>query len=864
MTALSACFDAVVMLAWADWKTEPRSNRYHFATRFARELPVLFVQPDAHRRRGSIRIERTEVDGVEIVHTSYLVDESEVHAFLEMLRERNIRRPLLWIYNPADYQPFIAAIPNAFRVYHATEDYFRRSKNGYGGTEAQRRAVAQTLGDVDFLVAVTEGVLHSYRQSGGYRGPAVISRNGCDAEFFFGLLGRLSRQPASQAGNRQVAIYQGGVNARVDFDLMDGVVQLLPEWDFWFCGRADDSAPGWKRLKSRPNVQHFGALNPEALATRMCQATVGLIPFHGDDLIRLSLPLKAYEYVACGLPVVSVPIDALTSEPELFTFTSTADEFASAIRTAAGTRTSPDLLARRREAALRNSYDTRYRVLREKLLSARSLATGRKRSLNMAILYDDRSMHINTIREHVEAFRKYSRQVVYFVPVTGAWPLAADELRQEIDLSLFDVLVLHYSVRTSLVDHLSEKFALQVERHAGIKILFVQDEYDSVETTRRWMDRLRFDIVYTCVPSEGREYVYPSERFPDTAFIPTLTGYVPEDSDLDAFAMPIRERAKLIGYRGRALPHIYGWLGYEKYRVGADVRRFAEERKLPVDIETDDSRRIHGTDWYRFLGSVRATLGTESGSNVFDIDGSLPKAIKDLLDKYPGISFEEVHRQVLAAHEGLVTMNQVSPKIFEAIRLRTALVLFEGAYSGVVKPDLHYIPLRKDYANIDEVFEKLQDFDFLEALTQRAYDNVIASGNYSYRRFVEDVDQDIDARAIRGARYELFATPVLARDRQGTARSVLPTRTTSFVLSTHALGGNLQRKEFARALSSSALPFHWVWVASLRTILDRSVRKQFRRVRRRIGTSGLAFRMVRAAWRLLPERIRRYADARPS
>ena len=861
MTSLSPCFDAVVMLTWSDWKTEPRSNRYHFATRFARELPVLFVQPDS-RSAPSIRVEKTEVDGVEIVHTSSAIDASEVEAFLALLRERKIRRPLLWIYNPADYQSLIAAIPKAFRVYHATEDYFKRTANGYGGTEAARRAVGRALADVDFLVAVTEGVLQSYRQSGGYLGPAVVARNGCDAGFYFGLIEQRSTEPALPAGNRPAAIYQGGINARLDFELLDDVVQRLPEWDFWFCGRADDSNTGWKRLKARPNVQHFGALDPGTLGARMCQATVGLIPFHQDDMIRVSLPLKAYEYVACGLPVVSVPIDALSSEPDLFTFAGTAAEFASAIRAAAETRLSPDLLARRRAAAMRNSYDERFRALRERLLSARSVATGRKRSLNMAILYDDRSMHISTIREHVEAFRKYSRHTIYFVPVTGAWPLAADELRREIDLSLFDVLVLHYSVRTSLVDHLSEAFALQIERHAGIKILFIQDEYDSTETTRRWMDRLRFDIVYTCVPAEGREYVYPSERFPDTSFIPTLTGYVPEDSGLDVFATPIRDRATLIGYRGRVLPHIYGWLGYEKFRIGADVRRLAEERQLPVDIETDDAKRIYGTGWYRFLGSVRATLGTESGSNVFDIDGSLPKAIKDLLDKSPGIAFEEVHRQLLASHEGHVKMNQVSPKIFEAIRLRTALVLFEGAYSGVVKPDLHFIPLRKDYANIDEVFSKLQDVDFLEALTERAYDDVIASGEYSYRRFVEGVDQDIDARAIRGARYELFATPVLARDRQGTPRSLLPTRMAGFVLSTQALGGNLRREQFAGALSSSALPFDRVWFASLRTVLGGRVPKPLHRLRRRVGGSRLALHLVRIARRVLPERLRRYA--RPS
>ena len=332
---------------------------------------------------------------------------------------------------------------------------------------------------------------------------------------------------------------------------------------------------------------------------------------------------------------------------------------------------------------------------------------------------------------------------------------------------------------------------------------------------RRWMERLRFDIVYTCVPPEGREYVYPSERFPDTEFIQTLTGYVPEDCDLNAFTMPMREREKLIGYRGRILPHIYGWLGYEKYRIGADVRRFAKERELPVDIETDDSMRIHGTDWYPVLG-----LGASDSRHGERIQRIRHRRKPAEGDRGPA---GQVSRHFFRGGSSEVAGGSRGPRHdepgfaedLEAIRLRTALVLFEGAYSGVVKPDLHYIPLRKDYSNIDEVFVKLQDVDFLEALTQRAYDDVIASGEYSYQRFVEDVDQDIDARAIRGARYELFASPVLARDRLGTARSVLPTRTTSFVLITHALGGNLQRKEFAAALSPGALPFHWVWVAGL-------------------------------------------------
>src|SRR5437016_5499446 len=61
-SALNQYFDGVVMLTWSDWRTEPRSNRYHYATRFARSLPVLFVQPDGVGR--SCSFEETEVPGV--------------------------------------------------------------------------------------------------------------------------------------------------------------------------------------------------------------------------------------------------------------------------------------------------------------------------------------------------------------------------------------------------------------------------------------------------------------------------------------------------------------------------------------------------------------------------------------------------------------------------------------------------------------------------------------------------------------------------------------------------------------------------------------------------------------------------------
>jgi hypothetical protein len=321
-------------------------------------------------------------------------------------------------------------------------------------------------------------------------------------------------------------------------------------------------------------------------------------------------------------------------------------------------------------------------------------------------------------------------------------------------------------------------------RHSGIKVLFIQDEYDTPEITRQWIERLNINMVYTCVRPEDTEYVYPKYRFQTTEFLQTLTGYIPENIPNSLQIPDIAKRKIRIGYRGRKLPFIYGSLGNEKYEIGLKVKEYAEGKGIPVDIEIDDSKRIYGDGWYSFLGSARATLGTESGSNVFDNDGTVAQEIDFMLDRNPDITFDEVFTSVLAKHEERITMNQISPKIFESILFRTALVLFEGEYSGVVQPEKHYIPLKKDFSNIDSVFEKLEDLKYLEQITSRAYSDVIDSGLYSYQSFVEGIDADLDARLLRDKKYDLFQYPAIAKDSKGEFKQLLPLNNLGLTLST--------------------------------------------------------------------------------
>jgi hypothetical protein len=190
-----------------------------------------------------------------------------------------------------------------------------------------------------------------------------------------------------------------------------------------------------------------------------------------------------------------------------------------------------------------------------------------------------------------------------------------------------------------------------------------------------------------------------------------------------------------------------GRLAREKSEIGAGFLEHVAGRDLRCDISSREDDRIYGEHWYRFLASCRATLGTESGASIVDFDGGLEALTKDYLARRPRATPVEIERDLTAPYEGAVVINTASPRLFEAAAMRTAMILFRGSYGGVVEPERHYVPLEKDFSNMEEVVERLRDTAYLDELAGRAYDDLVASGRYSLRTVAEELDAVIAARA---------------------------------------------------------------------------------------------------------------------
>lgn len=355
--------------------------------------------------------------------------------------------------------------------------------------------------------------------------------------------------------------------------------------------------------------------------------------------------------------------------------------------------------------------------------------------MNVLILYNSTQTFTNTVYEHLASFGEYSSHRVFFAH--------ADQISKfNINLNAFDAVGIHFTIRLPF-DQISISTALSLTEFKGLKFLFIQDEYDFPKRVWQWINRLGIRLVFTVVPEAGIEVVYPREEFPNTRFVTNLTGYVPEKLPPTHELPPPSRRELMFGYRGRPLPIRYGQLGVEKISVGALVKDYCGRHGISNDIAWSEESRIYGPDWYEFVVSCRSMLGSESGSNVFDWDGDLAVQIERYKDEHPHAVDEDIFRDLIEPREMPGLMNQLSPRVFEAIASRTVLVLFEGEYSGVINPWEHYIPLKKDGSNIAEVVEKLSDNEFVDQLATDAYSHVIASGKYSYQSFVFKIDEEI-------------------------------------------------------------------------------------------------------------------------
>lgn len=263
-----------------------------------------------------------------------------------------------WLYDPCA-TGVAARLDVAFTVYDCVDDYAEQTRG-----DARRRALvtaadrsAAELCRVVFTTSHTQ-----QRRLSALNANTHLVPNVGDHAHFAPAAERSFATPEVLALPRPVIGFAGNMlPGKVDFALLERLARRRPDWTLLLVGPVPEPEQT-AGLRAFPNVHLLGARPYDELPRYVAGFDIGLIPYVANDYTRSCFPLKLYEYLAAGKPVVATGLPELAEmEPDVV-LAADDDAVLAAVERGLAARSAADT-ARRTEIASRNTWETRAATL---------------------------------------------------------------------------------------------------------------------------------------------------------------------------------------------------------------------------------------------------------------------------------------------------------------------------------------------------------------------------------------------------------------------------------------------------------------------------------------------------------------------
>lgn len=369
----------IVCIGSADWATELPINQHQLMGRLAAGNNVLFVESLGLRRpqlagrdlsrlwrrlKRGLRGARPAPEGLHVLSPLVLPLHSKEavrklnRRLLRFQVERAARKlgmseTILWAYVP-QAETVIDVLDPSLVVYHCVDDVAAQK-----GVDADsfRQAEERFARRADLVLASAPALAERMRTLSDH---VLYAPNVADTGTFATALEPGPVDPDVEPLPHPRLVFQGAIVAtKLDVQLIADVAKLRPEWSIVLVGPrgAGDPTGDLSPLDEAPNIHLIGARPADDLPEVLRGADIGLIPYAINDLTRSVFPMKVYEYLAAGLPVLTTPLPALDGVEAIETVSSAEELVAAAERELAVD--SPERRSERSRDAAGNSWEAR-------------------------------------------------------------------------------------------------------------------------------------------------------------------------------------------------------------------------------------------------------------------------------------------------------------------------------------------------------------------------------------------------------------------------------------------------------------------------------------------------------------------------
>jgi glycosyltransferase involved in cell wall biosynthesis len=377
----------IVCIGFSDWHMDLLTNQQHLLVRAAKDNRILFVESLGLRRpqlaaRDLRRIGRRlasarkplreEADGLHVLsplvlplHSNELV--RTVNAALlrryvtRAIAKLGLRRPLLWSFVP-QAEVLIDVISPSQVLYYIDDDHAAKA-----GIDAASflAAEARFARRADAVLASAPELVTRMRE---LNDNVHYAPNVADTRLFATALEDGPIDPAVAALPGPRIVFIGAIlAAKIDIPLVVEVARSRPQWSFALVGPVGPGDPRTdvSGLTGLPNVHMLGYRPYEQLPGVLRGADAAIVPYLLDGEMRSVFPMKIYEYLAAGRPVVATPLDTLADVPDVLQ-AATAGDFAARVQAAIDEDT-PAARGERSQRAQAHSWESRLDQIAEAL-----------------------------------------------------------------------------------------------------------------------------------------------------------------------------------------------------------------------------------------------------------------------------------------------------------------------------------------------------------------------------------------------------------------------------------------------------------------------------------------------------------------
>jgi glycosyltransferase involved in cell wall biosynthesis len=235
-------------------------------------------------------------------------------------------------------------------VYDCMDDHAGFLHNASEVLEAEDRLISRA----DLVIASSEALLRKIER---HARATLLVRNGCEYEHF-----SAAGDSASRHSETLRVGYYGAIADWFDTVLVSKLALHRPDWRFELIGST--LSADVRSLEDAPNIRLLGERPYIDLPRLIREWDVCIIPFKRVPLTEATNPVKVYEMLAAGKPIVAVglPELILIAREGLIRLAETPEQFARAIE-AASLEQDSRLSEGRRAFARQNTWRARYVAL---------------------------------------------------------------------------------------------------------------------------------------------------------------------------------------------------------------------------------------------------------------------------------------------------------------------------------------------------------------------------------------------------------------------------------------------------------------------------------------------------------------------